>query len=92
MTRIFAFTLAALALIAGAFSVTAPAQASDGIAGEYFAVGGCFQSKSAARNPPGGWVQKWCAVEGPYIRSEATVARNDFRRRGVGDAYLKSGW
>ena len=36
-----------------------------------------------------GW---WCAVQGPYIRDEANYWRGEFRRRGVGDAYVKSGW
>jgi iron complex transport system substrate-binding protein len=99
--------LVAAALMAGASTLTStPAQASDGIAGNYFAIGGCFQSRSAARkrarrlgaevvrtddypNFRAGW---WCAVQGPYIRDEANYWRGEFRRRGVGDAYVKSGW
>ena len=107
MTKTFLSAIAAATVMAGiaAFN-TAPAQASDGIAGDYFAIGGCFQSRSAANkrarqlgaevvrtddypnfNP--GW---WCAVQGPFIRDEANYWRSEFRRRGVGDAYVKSGW
>jgi hypothetical protein len=49
MTKTFLSAIAAAAVLAGiaAFNA-APAQASDGIAGDYFAIGGCFQSRSAA--------------------------------------------
>ena len=107
MTRMMLSVFAAAALMAGAATLsTTPAHASDGIAGDYFAIGGCFQSRSAARrqarrlgadvvrtddypnfNP--GW---WCAVQGPFIRDEANYWRGEFRRHGVGDAYVKSGW
>lgn len=98
---------AALALLAGAaVTSTTPAQASDGIAGDYFAIGGCFKSRSAARqrarrlgaevvrtddypNFRAGW---WCAVQGPFLRDEAEGWKAEFRSRGVGDAYVKSGW
>ena len=98
---------AAFALLAGAAATsTTPAQASDGIAGEYFAIGGCFQSRSAARKRArrlGAEVVRtddypnfrpgwWCAVQGPYIRGEAESWKAEFRTLGVGDAYVKSGW
>ena len=107
MNKFFLTAIAAAAMMTGAATFnTAPAQASDGIAGEYFAIGGCFQSRSAARkrarrlgaevvltddypNFRPGW---WCAVQGPYIRDEAEYWKSEFRRRGVGDAYVKSGW
>ena len=107
MTRTFLSALAAAAMLTGAAVIdTTPAKASDGIAGDYFAIGGCFQSRSAANkrarrrgaevvrtddypkfNP--GW---WCAVQGPFIRDEAEYWKSEFRRNGVGDAYVKSGW
>lgn len=107
MMKTFIPAAAALALMAGAaMTTTTPAQASDGIAGNYFAIGGCFKSRSAASsrarklgaevvrtddypNFRAGW---WCAVQGPFIRDEANYWRGEFRRRGVGDAYVKSGW
>ena len=107
MTRLMLSVFAAAALMAGAATLsTSPAHASDGIAGEYFAIGGCFKSRSAARqrarrlgaevvrtddypNFRPGW---WCAVQGPYLRSEAEDFKSEFRSRGVGDAYVKSGW
>jgi hypothetical protein len=107
MIRTFIPAAAAFALMAGAtLTTSSPARASEGISGQFFAIGGCFKSRSAASsrarklgaevvrtddypNFRAGW---WCAVQGPYIRDEANYWRGEFRRRGVGDAYVKSGW
>ncbi len=107
MTKTFLSAIAAATVLTGiaAFN-TAPAQASDGIAGDYFAIGGCFQSRSAANKRArrlGAEVVRtddypnfnpgwWCAVQGPFIRDEAEYWKSEFRPNGVGDAYVKRSW
>ena len=107
MTRTLLLVLAAAAMLTGVAAIdTTSAKASDRIAGDYFAIGGCFQSRSAARK----WARRlgaevvrtddypnfnpgwWCAVQGPFIRDEAEYWKSGFRRNSVGDAYVKGGW
>lgn len=73
----------------------------------WYAIGGCFEDKRSAdrraadlgdaytvdtydiSNFRDGW---YCAVDGPYrTKRDANVMRNQFRRSGVGDAYVKKG-
>jgi len=73
----------------------------------WYAIAGCFKNKGSAdsraralgdaytvktsniSNFANGW---YCAVDGPYRnKQEANVMRKQFRRDGVGDAYVKKG-
>ena len=91
--------------IAAAGTLTANNAAAQGVCG-WYAIGGCFRSESDANrrsiqidaytldtydvsNFTNGW---FCSVDGPYrTQRDANVVRDQFRAKGVSDAYVKKG-